>query len=337
MTRPVAVVTGASAGVGRAVVRRLAADGYDVGLIARGRAGLEAAARDVERSGGRAEVAVADVAEWSQVDEAADRIEGALGPVDVWVNDAMTTVFGRLRDIRPDEFRRATDVTYLGQVHGTMAALDRMRARDRGTIVNVGSALAFVAIPLQAAYCGAKFAARGFTESVQAELLHDGSNVRLTMVHLPAVDTPQFEWCENKMAAAPQPVPPIYSPDDAATAIVDAVHGEARSTVLGAWNRLIVLGTKVAPGLLHRYAARTGYDSQQTDEPSDRDRPSNLFAPVDDDTDHGALGRFTDRSGGVLDPAFLRDLPGALADFGRAGAEAAQSVLDRLPGGGGRS
>ncbi len=216
-TRPIAVVTGASGGVGRATAPAFAEAGYDVALLARGIAGLNGAAKEVESAGGRAVVITTDVANFEEVDAAATLVENELGPIDVWVNDAMTTVFAPTLEITPADFRRAVEVTFLGQVWGTMAALARMRKRNRGSIVNVGSALAFMGIPLQSAYCSSKFACRGFFESVRAELLHEHSDIRLSMVHLPAVNTPQFDWCETTLNRHPQPVPPIYQPEVAAT------------------------------------------------------------------------------------------------------------------------
>ena len=212
-TRKVALVTGASAGVGRATAVELASRGFDVALLARGRAGLDAAASEVESRGARALSVPADVSDYDEVNSAAARVEEELGPLDVWVNNAMTTSFSPLSDTKPEDFRRAIEVTFLGQVWGTMAALARMRPRDRGNIVNVGSALAFIGIPLQSPYCAAKFACRGFFESTRAELLHEGSHIRLSMVHLPAVNTPQFDWCQTTMDRHPQPVPPIYQPE----------------------------------------------------------------------------------------------------------------------------
>jgi len=325
---PVAVVTGASAGVGRAVARRLAERGFDVALLARGRAGLAGAAGEVEALGRHSLVIPTDVADWDAVDSAASQVELELGPIEVWVNDAMTTVFSALADLTAEEFRRATEVTYLGQVHGTMAALARMRPRDRGRIVNVGSALAFVGLPLQAAYCGAKFAVRGFTESVRAELLHEASSVTVSLVHLPAVNTPQFDWCRSTLDRHPRPVPPVYQPEAAAKAIVAALDGR-RVGILGAWNRLIITAAKLAPDVVAHYAARTGVDSQQTDEPVAADRPSDLFAPVDDDADHGARGDFGDQAGGVLDPHFLRALPNTTRALGRSVVDALGSKVDR--------
>jgi NAD(P)-dependent dehydrogenase (short-subunit alcohol dehydrogenase family) len=290
----VIAVTGASAGVGRAVVRRFARDGARLGLIARGRERLEAAGAEVEQLGGEALVFALDVADDAAVDDAAGQIEDRFGPLDVWVNNAMATVFAPVRDTTPDEFRRATEVTYLGAVWGTMAALRRMLPRDRGTIVQVGSALAYRSIPLQAAYCGAKSAIRGFTESLRTELLHDGSNVHLTMVELPAHNTPQFSWSRSKMPRQPQPVPPIFQPELAAEAIVYAANHRRRELVVG-WPALkAIYGERVAPGLLDRYLARNSYDAQQTDEPLDGERPGNLFEPVEGD--FSAHGRFDDQA-----------------------------------------
>jgi len=326
----VAVITGASAGVGRATARAFARSGFDVALLARGDAGLEAAAKEVEQSGRRALALATDVAEWDQVDAAASRAEEELGPVAVWVNDAMTTAFAWFQDVAPHEFKRATEVTYLGQVHGTLAALNRMRPRDRGRIVNVGSALAFVGIPLQSAYCGAKFACRGFFESVRAELLAQGSNVTISMVHLPAVNTPQFDWCLSRLPKHPQPVPPIYQPEVCAKFILEAALDGRRAKMVGSWNKLIVAGAKLAPSVLAHYAAGSGVSSQQTTTPRAPDRPSNLFAPADASDDHGAHGAFDDRAGGVLDPHFLRSLPDTGRQLGVAVGAAAREKVGRL-------
>jgi NAD(P)-dependent dehydrogenase (short-subunit alcohol dehydrogenase family) len=323
-----AVVTGASAGVGRATAIALAERGFDVALLARGRQGLDAAARDVEQRGRRALPIEVDVADARAVDAAATQIEDELGPIDVWVNDAMTTVFAWSWDVHPDEWKRATEVTYLGQVHGTLAALARMRPRDRGRIVNVGSALSYVGIPLQGPYCAAKFACRGFFESVRSELLHTNSNVTLSMVHLPAVDTPQFDWCVDRLPNRPQPVAPIYEPDVAARAIVAAALDGRRSSVLGSWNRLVVAATKVAPGVLSHFVARTSVDGQQTDEPRRADRPANLWKPVDDDCDAGARGRFGDDAHGFLTPSFLRMLPSTATQLARAAGDTAREKFD---------
>ena len=295
-------------------------------LLARGRAGLEAAAKDVESSGGRALILPADVSDHDAVDEAASRTEAELGPIDVWINDAMTTCFSPVSQTQPEDFRRAIEVTFLGQVWGTMAALERMRPRDRGSVVNVGSALAFIGIPLQAAYCSSKFACRGFFESTRAELLHEGSNVRLSMVHLPAVNTPQFDWCQTTMDRHPQPVPPIYQPEVPAAAIVKVALDGRRSKVVGAWNKVLVAAGQVAPGLGNHYAALGAWDTQLTDQRIQDDRPDNLRAPADDGGDAGAHGIFDARAGGSLDPSFLKSLPDTARTFVAA---AVADVRDR--------
>ena len=265
--RQVAVITGASAGVGRATVRAFAEHGFDVGLLARGEAGLQAAAKDVEAAGGRALVVPTDVSQFAQVDAAAERVENELGPIDVWVNDAMTTVFAPTWEVQPADFQRAVEVTFLGQVWGTMAALSRMRPRDRGNIVNVGSALGIIGIPLQAAYCSSKFACRGFFESTRAELLHEGSSVQMSMVYLPAVNTPQFDWCKTTLRRHPQPVPPIYQPELIAKFILEAALSGRREKVIGSWNKLLVLAGRLFPGLGNQYAAIGAWDTQLTSEP----------------------------------------------------------------------
>jgi NAD(P)-dependent dehydrogenase (short-subunit alcohol dehydrogenase family) len=294
MERSVVVITGASAGVGRAAVRAFARQGADIGLIARGIDGLEGARREVEAAGGRALVLAADVADAGAIEAAAERVERELGPIGVWVNNAMVSVFSPVKDMEPDEFRRVTDVTYLGVVYGTLAALKRMLPRDRGAIVQVGSALAYRGIPLQAAYCGAKHAIQGFSESLRCELLHDGSNVHVTMVQLPAMNTPQFDWVKSRLPRKAQPVPPIYAPEIAADAIVWAASHRRREMSVGAVTAGVIWGNKVAAGLGDRYLARTGYDSQQTDEPADPNRGNNLWHPLPGD--HGPHGRFGDRT-----------------------------------------
>jgi NAD(P)-dependent dehydrogenase (short-subunit alcohol dehydrogenase family) len=286
----VVVVTGGSAGVGRATVRRFARDGADMAVLARGRAGLDATAREVEELGRRALVIPVDVADHDAVEAAADRIETEFGPIDVWVNNAMATILAPLSEIAPEEFRRSTEVTYLASVWGTMAALRRMRPRNRGTIVQVGSALAYRGIPLQAPYCGAKHALQGFLESLRAELEHEDSNVRVSMVQLPALNTPQFTWARTRMPKEPQPVPPIFQPEVAAEAIVWAADNPRRELMVGWPTVKAIVGNAVAPGLADRYLAATGYDAQQRDEPHDPSRPDNLFEPVDED--RGAHGPF---------------------------------------------
>jgi short-subunit dehydrogenase len=292
----VVAVTGASAGVGRATARAFAREGADVGLIARGRARLDSTKREIEAAGRRAVVAETDVADCDQVEAAAQRIEDELGPIDVWVNNAMATVFAPVKDTTPEEFRRATEVTYLGSVWGTMSALRRMRERDAGVIVQAGSALAYRGIPLQAAYCGAKHALQGFLESLRTELLHEGSNVRLTMVQLPALNTPQFTWSRAKLPHSPQPVPPIFQPEVAADAIVWAASHPRRELMVGWPTVKAIVGNAIAPSLADRYLARNAYGAQQTDQPVDAARRDNLFEPVPGD--QGAHGPFDDKARG---------------------------------------
>jgi NAD(P)-dependent dehydrogenase (short-subunit alcohol dehydrogenase family) len=290
------VITGATAGVGRATARRFAAEGARIGLLARGREGLEATRIEIEDLGGRAHAISADVADPDAVEAAAQAFEDALGEIDVWVNNAMATVLAPVRMLTPDEIRRVTEVTYLGQVHGTMAALRRMRPRDRGVIVQVGSALAYRAIPLQSAYCAAKHAVKGFTESLRCELLHDRSGVGIVMVQLPALNTPQFRWALNKLPLESQPVPPIYQPEVAAEAVVYAAdHPRQRELwVTGSTWRAIV-GTRIAPGVADRVLARIGYSGQQIEgQPVPPGRPHNLWAPVEGD--FGAHGAFDARA-----------------------------------------
>ncbi|SFB06630.1 Short-chain dehydrogenase [Amycolatopsis marina] len=295
----VVAVTGASGGIGRAAARAFGERGDRVALLARGGKGLDAAAEDVESAGGKALPLTVDTADFRQVDEAADRIEKEFGPIDVWVNDAFTSAFAPFTEIAPDEFKRVTDVTYLGYVYGTKAALNRMLPRDRGSIVQVGSALAYRGIPLQSAYCGAKHAIQGFTESLRCELLHDKAGVHVTMVQMPAVNTPQFDWVLSRLPNKAQPVPPIYQPEVAADAIVYAAdHPKRREYWVGGSTVGTMLGNKFTPGLLDRYLAKKGYAAQQTSERRSPDRPSNLWEPVDDEDgqDFGAHGRFDRRS-----------------------------------------
>jgi short-subunit dehydrogenase len=294
--RKVVAITGASGGVGRAVAREFARHGSAVGLIARGRAGLDAAAHEVSELGGMPYVHPTDVAEFDQVQAAANAIEVRLGPIDVWVNNAMTTVFSFFDEVEPAEFERATRVTYLGAVWGTKVALERMVARDRGTIVQVGSALAYRGIPLQAPYCGAKHAMKGMFESLRCELRHRGSNVHLTMVQLPGLNTPQFDHCLSKMPRHPMPVPPIYQPEVAARAIYWAAHHHRRELYVGFPTVYTIIGNKLAPWLAERYLARTAVDGQQTGERFDGTATANLFEPVDSDHDEGAHGGFDDRA-----------------------------------------
>ncbi|MFH8487758.1 SDR family oxidoreductase [Streptomyces longisporoflavus] len=296
-TTQTVVVTGASAGTGRAAAKMFGARGDRVALLARGRAGLEAAAAEVRAAGGQALAIATDMSEPDQVEAAADRVEAELGPVDVWVNNAFTAAFGRFTDVSTEEFTQATRSTYLGYVHGTRAALSRMLPRDHGAVVQVGSALAYRGVPLQSVYCGAKHAIQGFTESVRCELLHDKSNVHITMVQLPAVNTPQFSWLLTHLPRHAQPVPPIYQPEVAARAVVRAAdHPRRREYWVGASTVATLLANAVAPGLLDRYLARTGFDSQQTDDLLPTKGPGNLWEPADDTVDHGTHGVFDDRA-----------------------------------------
>ncbi len=299
MTQPrIAVVTGASAGVGRALSRALGARGDRVALLARGRVGLEAAAQEIEARGGEALVLPTDVSDADQVFAAAERVVQRWGRIDLWINNAMATIFSRVPDVTPAEFRRVTEVTYLGQVNGTLAALRQMQTQGSGTIVQVGSALAYRSIPLQSAYCGAKAAVRGFTDSLRSELEHEHSPVRLTMVHLPAVNTPQFDWARSRMGAEPQPVPPIYAPDDVAHQILRAADTAPREMWIGAPAVESILGTLAVPAIMDRMMARKAWDNQMGAPMAEDARPDNLFTPVD--RDMGAEGRFGPRTrGGV--------------------------------------
>jgi short-subunit dehydrogenase len=293
------VVTGASGGIGRSVARAYGARGARVALLSRGRTGLEAAAQDVRDAGGTPLVVPVDTADHEAVFAAADRIEEELGPIDIWVNVAFTSVFARFDEIHPDEFRRVTEVAYLGYVYSTMAVLRHMRRRNAGAIVQVGSALAYRGIPLQSAYCGAKHAIQGFNESLRCELLHENSGVHVTMVQMPAVNTPQFSWVLSRLPHQAQPVPPIYQPEVAAKAVLYAGdHPQRREYWVGASTAGTLIANAVAPGLLDRYLAKTGFDSQQTSDPRPPDQPANLWDPADgpDGHDFGAHGIFDDRS-----------------------------------------
>ena len=325
MTR-VVVVTGASAGVGRASAEMFARRGDRVALLARGQAGLDGAVAAIEAAGGRALAVPTDVADYAQVEKAAARVEEELGPIDVWVNVAMTSVLANFVDVEPDEFRRVTEVTYLGCVYGTRAALDRMRPRDRGAIVQVGSALAYRGIPLQSAYCGAKHAIQGFHDSLRTELLAERSGVDVTMVQMPALNTPQFDWVRSRLPRKAQPVPPIYQPEIAARAVVYAAdHPRRREYWVGATTVGTIAANALAPALLERYLARTGIRSQQTDEPEDPGRPDNLFDPVDTARDYGAHGRFDQRAHARSAQLWLSQHHGLVGAV--AGAVAGASVV----------
>jgi NAD(P)-dependent dehydrogenase (short-subunit alcohol dehydrogenase family) len=286
----VVVVTGASAGLGRAIVRRFAREGAHIGLFARGRDGLEGARRDVEGLGGKALALPTDVADADAVERAAEAVEREFGPIDIWINNAMVSVFSPVKEMRPEEYKRVTEVTYLGYVYGTLAALKRMLPRDRGVIVQVGSALAYRGIPLQSAYCASKHAVQGFMDSLRAELLHDKSSVRVTMVQMPAMNTPQFEWVKSRLPNKPLPVPPIFQPEVGAEAVYFVAHNDRREMYVGWPTVKAIVGNKLAPGYADHYLARSGYEAQQTDEPDDPNRPDNLWEPVPGD--HGAHGPF---------------------------------------------
>jgi NAD(P)-dependent dehydrogenase (short-subunit alcohol dehydrogenase family) len=291
---PIVVVTGGTAGIGRATVREFARNGCDVAILARGQDGLDAARREVEQMGRRALAIPTDVAYWKVVEDAANKVEDELGPIDVWVNNAFAGIFARFMDVTPEEYERVTQVTYIGQVNGTRAALKRMLPRDRGKIILVGSALAYRGIPLQSAYCGAKHAIQGFIDSIRTELLHDKTNVTITMVQMPGVNTPQFDWIRAKLPGQPRPVGKIYEPEVAGRAIYAAAHSDRKEMLVGLPTVEAVWGNKVASSLLDDYLAATGFKSQQRPEPVSPERKDNLFEPVAGD--HGARGSFTDEA-----------------------------------------
>lgn len=290
----VIVVTGASAGLGRVIVRAFARQGAHIGLLARGRDGLEGARSDVKALGGNALAIPVDVADAEGVEQAAEEVEQEFGPIDIWINNAMVSVFSPVKKMTPEEYKRVTEVTYLGVVYGTLSALKRMLPRDRGVIVQVGSALAYRGIPLQSAYCAAKHAIQGFHDSLLSELIHDKSNVRVTMVQLPAMNTPQFSWVKSRLPRKPQPVPPIYQPEIGADAVLFAAHNDRREMYVGYPTVEAIIGDKIAPGFADWYLARNGYDAQQTTEPVEPDRCDNLWEPLSGD--HGAHGTFGDRA-----------------------------------------
>lgn len=291
---PVVVVTGASAGVGRAVVRHFASRGAKLALIARGKDGLLAARQEVEQAGSEAIDLVADVSDANAIEACAGRVEDHFGPIDIWINNAMVSVFSPVKEMKAEEFRRVTEVTYLGYVHGTLAALKRMLPRNRGMILQVGSALSYRGIPLQAAYCAAKHAIEGFSESLRTELIHDNSNVLVSLVHLPAINTPQHGWSKSRMPRKARPVPPIFQPELAAAAIHHAAFHYRREWTLGMITDLVLAGNAFAPGLGDWYMAKTGYDSQMTNEPEDSERPHNLWEPLPGDA--GAQGPFSEQA-----------------------------------------
>ncbi|MGH7510002.1 MAG: SDR family oxidoreductase [Gemmatimonadales bacterium] len=326
MSEPrVTVVTGGSAGLGRAIARAFGKRGAAVALLARGEDALAATQQEIRDFGGRALAMPTDVADAAAVEAAAVRVERELGPIDVWINNAMVSVFSPVKKMLPEEYQRVTQVTYLGYVHGTLAALHHMLPRDHGTIVQVSSALAFRGVPLQSAYCAAKHAIKGFSESLRTELLHDGSNVRVTVVHMPALNTPQFSWVKSRLPHRPQPVPPIFQPEVGAQAVVyAALHPGRRDLKVGISTLKAIWGNRIAPGLLDRYLARTGYESQQTDRPESADRPYNLWTPVQGD--YGARGDFNARARSWSPQLWLEEHRGlallAAAVAGAAGAAA---------------
>lgn len=326
-TARVVVVTGGTGGVGRATARAFADNGDDVAVLARGEDGLRATEEELRARGVRALAIRCDVADASQVEAAARRVEEELGPIDVWVNNAMTTVFGTFETMSAEEFRRVTEVTYLGTVYGTRSALTRMKPRNRGRIIQVGSSLAYRGIPLQSAYCGAKHAIQGLCDSLRAELLHEDSEVTVSMVQMPALNTPQFRITKSYMPRKAQPVPPIYQPEVAARAILKAAERGRREYWVAPITALTILGDKLAPGLLDRYLGRTGFDAQLVDEPDDHLRPDNLHAPVPGD--HGAHGVFDDQAKPRTLALTLPALPPSLVSLGSRALVSALAVSFR--------
>ncbi len=309
----VVVITGASAGNGRAIVRAFAKRGAHIGLLARGHAGLEGARRDVETLGGKALAIPTDASDPAQVEAAAGQVEETFGPIDIWVNDAMTSVFSPAKDMTPQDYQRVTEVVYLGYVYGTLAALKRMMPRDRGRIIQVGSDVAYRGIPLQTAYSGAKHAIQGFTEALRCELIHYNSHVKISMVQLPGCNTPQFSWCKSNLPCFPQPVPPIYDPDVVAEAVT-YIADHYRRELFVSWMSIIVIQlNKIFPAFADWYLGKTGFASQMTDKPTSPHRPDNLYHPVDEERDYGARGVFTDRAYSRSFQVWLDTHPGVLA------------------------
>jgi NAD(P)-dependent dehydrogenase (short-subunit alcohol dehydrogenase family) len=328
MNGRVVVVTGASAGLGRAIVREFAKEGAAIGLIARNPEALESARAEVEALGGSAMVLPLDVADAAAVEQAAERVEAELGPIDVWVNNAMTSVFSPVEQMQADEYKRVTEVTYLGFVYGTLSALKRMRSRNSGVIIQVGSALAYRSIPLQSAYCGAKHAMKGFTEWLLCELIHDGSNVKVSMVHMPALNTPQFGWVKSRLPRHPQPVPPIYQPEVGARAVVWASRHAPREMLVAYPTVEAVLGEKAVPAWLDKHLADTCYKNQQTDQPADPDRPNNLWHYVPGDA--GAHGIFDSQSKPVSPELWIRTHAGVIALIAGGLVSAAVGVVGAM-------
>lgn len=312
----VVVVTGASAGNGRAIVRGFAKRGAHIGLLARGYAGLEGARRDVEALGGKAIVIPTDVSDPAQVEAAATQVEDMFGPIDIWVNDAMTSVFSAAKDMTPDDYKRVTEVTYLGYVYGTLAALKRMLPRNQGRIIQVGSDVAYRGIPLQTAYSGAKHAIQGFTESLRTELIHDNSRVKISMVQLPGCNTPQFNWCKSNLPYFPQSVPPIYDPDVVADAVTYLADHYRRQLYVSWMSVIVIQANKFFPAFGDWYLAKTGVESQMTNKPTSPNRPDNLYHPADEERDYGARGAFSDRAYSRSFQVWLDTHPGIVTLLG---------------------
>lgn len=324
----VVVITGASAGLGRAIARRFAQAGAYIGLVARGRDGLEGAKKDVEKLGGKAIIIQGDVADAETAERAAEETEKAFGEIDIWINNAMVSVFSPVKEMKPEDYERVTKVTYLGVVYGTLAALKKMLPRDRGVIVQVGSALAYRGIPLQSAYCASKHAIQGFMDSLRAELIHDKSNVRASMVQMPAMNTPQFSWVKSRLPNKPQPVPPIYQPEVGAEAVYFVAHNDRREMYVGYPTVEAIIGNKLVPAYADKYLAKGGYKSQQTNEKVSEDRQNNLYEPVPGD--HGAHGSFDERSIDFSPQLWADENRGKVALAGAGIAAAGLALLWKL-------